>query len=738
MKASVACSGPRPWVLCCLLVTTGACRVGKADLGEWLEDGASTRPPTQPVVLLTPSAPSVLTGIQAALSEESVDPAGTHEVAYTWAWTRDGDLVADLTGDEVPGAMVRKGEVWGLVVTAEVRGLTTASERVTTTVSNSMPTIGSVGFADTAPTVEEPIEAVVMVEDLDGDEVVLSYAWTLNGVSLDLAADVALLPAGTGMAGDVFGVTVTPSDGEELGFPENATVEVSNSSPTVGDVSLAPRWPSDGDQLTCSVSGLADVDGHDVSVQVDWYRGTSPDAAADELVASETLAVGVTTAFLSPGDHLDGDDESADGYVWACEAHAVDELGGASPSVVSEVRTSLQCDSGTSVEVAGIEFVRICGDRGVAMGCTADTVMPGNNASCGRELYRDAPGAHRTDTFITRDHFISVHEVTVADYLSGFGISLADIRAASSSAADPHVVTYVPQYGDAPDDPSTATGDWVDFDPGTAIGGVTWDQAAALANALSVQAGLPVCYDDLGDLEMQTSASLVAAGLHIYDCLGIRLPTELEWDNAARCGYCDGEADCWYGWVEDRAVCPGTDTEACHVDWSNLGYVDANWNVRSAEQFDPIDPSTASGGYPLRLVNSTWAGSDYIAANACGVRQMYGNASEWMHDTWSPLQDGDVLTDDFVFDPVSRSDSTSADYQVSPQPDWRVVRGPNLFDFGGANTKPARMGSTIGLRRVVDRSSQAAEEQRASDGGTASGDRALNGIRLALSIPVAE
>ncbi len=127
---------------------------------------------------------------------------------------------------------------------------------------------------------------------------------------------------------------------------------------------------------------------------------------------------------------------------------------------------------------------------------------------------------------------------------------------------------------------------------------MNWNEAAAYCNALSAGGGLAECYDCTGSGSAVT-CSPAAAYASPYECPGYRLPTEAEWEYAARAGTTTGTYN----------GDPDTGTVSC-VDSPVLNAI--AWYCDNS-------------GATNHAVGS-------LAANDWGLHDMLGNVWEWCHD----------------------------------------------------------------------------------------------------------
>ena len=177
------------------------------------------------------------------------------------------------------------------------------------------------------------------------------------------------------------------------------------------------------------------------------------------------------------------------------------------------------------------------------------------------------------------------------------------------------------------------------------IDNVSWNDAAAFTNALSDDAGLDSCYTCTGS---GASLSCTASG-DPATCEGYRLPTEVEWEQAARCG-----VDTLYA---------GSDT----ID-------EVAWYADNA------------GDTPHAVAT--------LAANACDLYDMSGNGYEWVHDGYTTdLVDGatDPFGDDGSTERVLRGgswDSGAQNAQIAKRWRDRPTVSPETVAFRVARTVP--------------------------------------------------
>jgi formylglycine-generating enzyme required for sulfatase activity len=152
---------------------------------------------------------------------------------------------------------------------------------------------------------------------------------------------------------------------------------------------------------------------------------------------------------------------------------------------------------------------------------------------------------------------------------------------------------------------------------------VSWYDALAYANELSLQAGLTPCYR-LSNIQTGPygidSATVELNGVNsVYDCTGYRLPTESEWEYAARAGTLTALYNGNLTYNDRSPLDPNLDA----IAWYG-GNSDA-----------PYSTSSCSGWFP----GATTCGTQPVGGkqpNAWGLYDMSGNLWEWVWDWYSP------------------------------------------------------------------------------------------------------
>ncbi|HZZ85408.1 MAG TPA: FG-GAP-like repeat-containing protein [Anaeromyxobacteraceae bacterium] len=261
-------------------------------------------PPTAPLVAIAPERPRVGDQVKLTIVRPSQDADGD-QVRYAIAWTRDGLQVGGGREALQPGEL-KKHERLRVTVTPQdgiESGPAAAAEVV---VENTPPAAPEVALAPESPSAGTGVAVVLKAPaaDADGDVVQYRYAWTRDGLPVDVKGD--RVPPNTVKHGETWRVVVTPFDGEEIGARAAAAARVRNTVPATPLVSLSPAAPGGGQALDCATKEPErDEDQEKIEVRYRWFKDGQP------------VAVGENLSHLPPG--VIRRDER-----WRCEAWGFD------------------------------------------------------------------------------------------------------------------------------------------------------------------------------------------------------------------------------------------------------------------------------------------------------------------------------------------------------------------------------------------------------------------------------
>ena len=287
-------------LLLCALVDLVAC--------EPVPELEFNLPPEAGTAELGPAGATTLDEITLTY-EEATDPDGDSP-RHRILWTRDEYLVDVPPGTNFPSETASKGEVVRVEIIASDGEFESAAWGDSLIIGNAPPFISEISLYPVDATTEDVLSVVVEADDPDDDDVSLAYAWTRDGEGADVG-NASEIGAEETLKGEVWSVTVTPSDGEVSGEPASAEVKIGNSAPTLGALYITADL-STGDQVGAVPIDADDPDGDDVTVTVEWLID-------GVLAETDTLEPGETTALLDAvfvkGDSIQARAWGNDGFL---------------------------------------------------------------------------------------------------------------------------------------------------------------------------------------------------------------------------------------------------------------------------------------------------------------------------------------------------------------------------------------------------------------------------------------
>ena len=229
-----------------------------------------------------------------AVKVNSQGTSATHTTNSYRSWSVDwtapsagsGSVQFDLSAVEANGNGGTGGDTWGdTSITVPEGG---APPPV-----NNAPSVSNLQFSPSNPVTTDTLTLTYTYQDSDNDpESGTQIRWYKDGMLVSSRNDQTTVPSSLTTKGEVWNVTVTPSDGTDDGTPvDSSNLVVVNSIPFVNAAEITPTDALESDNLTLiHLSSDADNDVLTVS-DTEWYVDGSKVSAFDGDISIPSVAI---------------------------------------------------------------------------------------------------------------------------------------------------------------------------------------------------------------------------------------------------------------------------------------------------------------------------------------------------------------------------------------------------------------------------------------------------------------
>ena len=437
-------------------------------------------------------------------SFEASDADG-EELTVSYSWTQNGTEVGTGASLQLDADNFSDDDEITCTVTVEDGFGGSATESAVVFVGNTAPSIGSVTLnPETAISTDDITCVVADVVDLEGDEVSISYEWTIDG---EVQTETSNMLAGPFAVNSEIICTATPNDTKVDGASASASLVIENTTPVVDAVVISPNINVEANTLLTCAGTVSDIDNETLTTSYAWtFNGTVMGTDATwQLDAATVSPDDVLTCTVTVEDIHGASDMASAAITVVNTAPVVDTA--AMVSGDTGVGSILMCEASFSdlndgTLTPSYEWTVNGSSVGTGMSYTIDanSVITGNYVVCTATAV-DSDGAS-----VSSSDAITV--TNSAPFLSGVSISPNPILSTSD------VMCSVANYGDADGDTVNITYNW------TVDGTMQSEHGAALMGPFSVGSNIAceaVPNDGIVDGSSEAVIAMVSNSLPMVD-----------------------------------------------------------------------------------------------------------------------------------------------------------------------------------------------------------------------------
>ena len=250
----------------------------------------SNTAPTVDSITISPSNPKTLDTLVVSSTFSDADMDSIVDTQYRWS--KNG-IMTTISTSTIDSTMTTKGDLW--IVEVRVNdgtewSLWTASSSLE--ILNTAPSLDSATISTNEAATDENVTVMASMNDVDGDQTIMSITWYLDGAIQLEYNNQATLPSSATNKGESWTAVVQANDGETTSSQsETLSVLIINSDPLLF-IALENATSQDDLVLQTSISDIDD-DVTEVST-ITWFRNGFREGSLDD-------ASIVPSAYLGPG-----------------------------------------------------------------------------------------------------------------------------------------------------------------------------------------------------------------------------------------------------------------------------------------------------------------------------------------------------------------------------------------------------------------------------------------------------